>query len=435
MSSAALGLTALVLAFVLILGRMPIAFSFGLVGFVGIVVLKGFQPALTCVSSQILGYMYDYTWTAVPMFVLMGYMSMACGMTSDFFLGVRQWFGRKSGGLLQAVILGNAAFGACCGVPVAAATTFASLSLPETRKYHYDDAVTLGCVCGSSNLSAMIPPSFPLIMFGALTATSIGRLFIGSLVPGLILTVIFMLVAAVGAWRRPELVPGGEATTLGQKLRGTGKMGMLVVVFAVVILGIYLGVFTPVEAAGIATVVVVLIGLIRRRFTWARVKDSLVQTVMTSAMVFFLVAGCGIFNTFLGMSGAAGVISSALTGLTDSGAVFMLVVSGIFLVLGCLLDAAALTVLFAPILFPIAMKLGIDPIHFGVQFSLIGTIGGVTPPFGIIVYAVAGAHRDVPMFQIFRRSMPYVVAMTILGIALIWLPDVVTWLPGFMYGE
>lgn len=430
-----LGLVALVLCFVLILARMPIAFAFGIVGFVGLVVLRGFDAAFVSLYTMPFSYMNSYVWTTIPMYLLMGFFAMQSRLTDEFFAGVRTWFGRRRGGLLHALVVGNAAFGACCGVSIAAATAFTALSLPETRKYKYDDALALGTIAGSSNLSIMIPPSFAFVLFGAITGTSISRLFISGIIPGLVMMVMFMLVIALIVWRKPELAPGGVETTMKEKWQGTLGMWVLVVVFVVIIGGMYLGLFTPVEAAGVGTFIILLIGLVRRRFTWTGIKSALMETMMTTGMVFFLVIGCSVFNTFLAVSGASNVLADVLSGFTNSGAVFMLVLSAIFLVAGCFLDISALTVLFLPILFPIAMSLNIDPLHFAVQQTLIMNIGTVSPPFGIVVYAIAGTVPDVPMMKIFLGTVPFMVAMLILAIGIIWLPDLATWLPSLMLGE
>ncbi len=433
--NATFGIIGLVLCFVLILARMPIAFAFGLVGFAGLWHLRGFHGACAAVATLPFSYMDSYVWTTIPMYLLMGYLAMQSRLTDEFFAGVRGWFGRRRGGLLHAIIVGNAAFGACCGVSIAAATAFTSLSLPETRKYGYDDGLSLGTVCGSANLSIMIPPSFGFVMFGAITGTSISRLFIGGIVPGLVMVAMLMITVLLILWRKPELAPGGVATSMREKARGTLGMWVLVVVFVIIIGGMYLGWFTPVEAAGVGTFIVLVIGLARRRFNWAGIKYSLMETMLTSAMVFFLVVGCAVFNTFLAVSGASGVLADVLSGFTNSGWVYMLVLSGVFLILGAFLDVGALTVLFLPILFPIAIKLGINPIHFAVQQTMIMNVGTVSPPFGIVVYAVAGTVPDVSMMRIFRGTLPFMVAMIILSLMLIWLPDLSTWLPNTMMGE
>jgi len=433
--NATLGLIALAGCFVLVLARVPIAFAFGVVGFIGLAVLRGFHAASVSLYTMPFSYMDSYVWTTIPMYLLMGFLAMQSRLTDEFFAGVRSWFGRRRGGLLHALVVGNAGFGACCGVSIAAATAFTSLSLPETRKYKYDDALALGTIVGSSNLSIMIPPSFGFVMFGAITGTSISRLFIAGILPGIIMAVMFMIVIALIVWRKPDLAPGGEETTMRQKWRGTLGMWVLVVVFVTIIGGMYFGLFTPVEAAGVGTFIILVIGLARRRFTWTGIKSALMETMLTTGMVFFLVIGCSIFNTFLAVSGASRVLAEVLSGFTDSGVVFMLVLSAVFLVVGCFLDIGALIVLFLPILFPIAMQLGINPLHFAVQQTLIMNIGTVSPPFGIVVYAVAGTVPDVPMFKIFRGTVPFMLVMLVLALVLIWLPDLATWLPSMMLGD
>jgi tripartite ATP-independent transporter DctM subunit len=433
--TATAGLIGLVICFVLILARMPIAFAFGIVGLVGIFTIKGWQAGCSTVFVQSYSYMTNYVWTTIPMYLLMGFLAMQSRLTDEFFYGIRAWLGHRKGGLLSAIVLGNGAFGACCGVSIAAATAFTAISLPETRKHGQDDGLTLGTICGSSNLSILIPPSFGFVLFGAITGTSISRLFMGGIVPGIILIVLFLITIQLILWRKPELAPTVAKATWAERTRGTLGMWVLVVVFGVIIGGMYFGLFTPVEAAGVGTFLIVVLGMVRRKLTWVGVKYALMETMLTSAMVFFLVIGCAVFNIFLAVSGTSQLLGDLLSAFTQSPYVFMLVLSAIFLVLGCFLDIAALTVLLLPITFPIAMQLGIDPVLFGVQQTMIMNIGTVSPPFGIVVYAVAGIVPDVPMFRIFRGTVPFLVAMLILAIAAIFLPQMSLWLPGTMFGE
>lgn len=433
--SAMSGLIGLLICFMLIFARMPIAFAFAIVGTIGIVILKGWNAGCTTIYVQTYSYMTNYVWTTIPMYLLMGYIAMQSRLTDEFFHGVRAWLGHRKGGLLSAVVLGNAAFGACCGVSIAAATAFSTISMPEMRKYKQDEGLALGTIVGSSNLSILIPPSFGFVLFGAITGTSISKLFIAGIIPGLVLIVLFLATIQLIVWRKPELAPTGDRAGWSERIKGTLGMWVLIVVFGVIIGGMYFGFFTPVEAAGVGTFLVVILGLVRRKLSWAGVKAALMESLLTSAMVFFLVIGCAVFNIFLAVSGASDLLGDMLSGFTQSPAVFMLVLSAIFLVLGCFLDISALTVLLLPITFPAAMKLGIDPVLFGVQQTMIMNIGTVSPPFGIVVYAVAGTVPDVPMFRIFRGTVPFMVVMLILAVAAIFLPQMSLWLPGMMVGE
>jgi C4-dicarboxylate transporter DctM subunit len=429
-----IGLIGLAIAFVFVFLRMPIAFAFGIVGFAGIYYFKGLTAAYHTLYTIPFSYMSDYVWTTIPLFVLLGYIAMHSELTEEFYSGVRAWIGHLRGGLIGAIILGNAAFGACCGTQIAAACAFAPITLPETRKYGYDDSFTIGAIAGSSNLSALIPPSFGAIIFGALTSTSIGKLFIGGIFPGLILIVFFFVITYIMVRRNPSLAPAGPKASWREKTRGITGMWILVLLFGVIIGGLYVGLFTPVEAAGVGTMLVFLLGLIRRKLSWEGLKKALVETGLISAMVFFLLIGCSIFNVFLVVAGAQNLITVFLTSITQSPVGLLLLFSAVFLLLGTFLDVAALVVLLLPIIFPMAVNAGIDPVHFGIVLGVAAGIGLISPPFGIVIYSLSGVVRDVPLFTMFRGAFPFLMAMVFLIIPLVFFPEIVLFLPSKMIG-
>lgn len=430
--TALLPVIGLLVSFFLIFLRMPIAFAFGLVGFVGICILKGFSAACVSLYTYPFDYMSNYVWTTIPMYLLMGYLAMHTKLTDEFYSGVRAWLGNLKGGLLYAIILGNAAFGACCGVSIAAASAFTSISLPETRKYKYADDVTLATVVSSSTLSILIPPSFGFIMYGAITGTSISKLFIAGIIPGILLAAMLLVLIYIMVTRNPALAPAGPKTTWKDKFRSGKGLWALLVLFSVIIGGLYIGLFTPIEAAGVGTFLVIIIGLARRKLSWKGVKESILETIMLSSMVFFLVVGCAIFNSFLSLSGGIALFEDFLLGMTDSPVIFMFILSGVFLILGAFLDVGAMTILALPIITPVAKKLGIDPVHIGVVLLIIMNIGTISPPFGIVTYSVIGVAPDVPVFSIFRQLFPFIGIMIVLTILLIFFPELSLYLPSKM---
>jgi tripartite ATP-independent transporter DctM subunit len=376
--------------------------------------------------------MSNYVWTTIPMYLLMGYLAMQTKLTDEFYGGVRAWMGNMKGGLLYAIVLGNAAFGACCGVSIAAASAFTTISLPETRKYGYSDSVTLATIVGSSNLSILIPPSFGFIIYGAITGTSISKLFIAGIIPGLLLLLLFVILIYFIVLRDPSLAPAGVKTCFKEKIKAGKGMWALVILFAVIIGGLYLGLFTPVEAAGVGAFIVSIIGVARQKLTLEGLRDAILETVMLSSMVFFLVIGCTIFNTFLALSGGSSFLEKFLVGMTSSPVAFLIILSCAFLILGAFLDVGAMTILLLPIIFPVAKKLGIDPVHLGVSLIVIMNVGTVSPPFGIVTYAVVGAAPDVPILSIFRGLFPFIGVMVLLAALLIFFPEISLFLPSRM---
>jgi tripartite ATP-independent transporter DctM subunit len=416
----------LVIVFALLLLRMPVAFAFGIVGFFGICYLEGFHHGFVALYTVPFSQISYYIWATLPLYVLFGDLAANTKFTDDFFAGAKTWLGHVRGGLLHAIIVGNAAFGACCGVSIAAATSFTTISLPESRKYGYKDEPVLGTICGSSTLAMLIPPSTSLIMFGCLTQTSISELFIGGIVPGLIQMGLFVGVAWFIAIRRPKDIPLAPKATGKERIVGTKQMLYLVVIFAIIIGGLYLGLFTPTEGAGVGCVVVLILGFVKRRLSWHRIRDALIKTISLTIATFFLLAGTMIFNSFLALTGAGFLLSSGIASVTSSATGFLVIVSVVMIVLGMFIDVAPLTVLLVPLIFPISTQYGVDPIQFGVLFTLLGSVGTVSPPFGIVTYAVGRIVPQTNTFSIFKSTYPYLAMMGVLLVMLVLLPQLST---------
>ncbi|MCD7819854.1 MAG: TRAP transporter large permease [Lachnospiraceae bacterium] len=419
---------ALIVAFaavvVLLIMRMPVVFAFGIVGFFGLCYLQGFNKACTVLYTVPFSSISGYTWSALPLYCLFGYLAYNTRLTEDFFSGVRSWLGHVRGGMLHAIIVGNAAFGACCGVSLAAASSFTAISLPECRKYGYDDHVVLGTIAGSCTLSMLIPPSTGLIMYGCLTTTSISELFIAGVIPGIIQVILFMGVAVFIAVRHPEKVPMSPKATVKERLSGIVKMSYLVIIFGVIIGGLYIGWFTPTEGAGVGAFLILILGVVRRRLTWEGIKASLIATVEMAAVTLLLLAGTQLFNSFLTLAGFSTMLINAVKAIASSGTTFLIIVAIMMIILGMFIDVAPLTILLVPLLYPIATSYGINAIQFGVLFTLLGSVGTISPPFGIVTYSLARMVPEARLMQIFKKSIPYLAMMLVLIVLLIFIPDI-----------
>lgn len=432
MSPLIIGLIGLVVVFVLLFLRMPIALAFLSTGFFGLWFLKGSGAALNILGTVPFTTASMYVWTTVPLFVFMGYLAEQTKIAEEFYEGVRRWVGHFRGGLATTVIIGNTAFGACTGDSISASVTFLTVSLPEMRKYGYADTLTLGSIASGSILAVLIPPSLPFIIVGALTETSIGKLFIAGIFPGLLLTLLYIVTIYILCLRNPLIGPPGPKTNFREKMGGALGMWSLIVVFAVIIGGLYLGVFSPTEAGAAGAFVVLILGLARRKLNWQLFKRALQSTGETVPLIGLLVVGTMVFNRFLVMSGGTVAIAKFLSGITESPVVFLLIIVVVYLVLGCFIDALSLTLLSVPILFPVVVQLGINPIQFAVVFVIITALGTLTPPFGIVVFAMSGAAKDVPLYTIFRGVMPFVIAVLVLNILVVFFPQISVWLPSMM---
>lgn len=434
MSPVVIGIIGLAILLALIFLRMPIALAFAISGFFGVCYFVGLKPGLTALGTIPFSSLNEYVWTTIPLFTLMGYLADESGMAQEFYAGIRRWIGHFRGGMATSVIMGNAAFGACSGSNISAAVTFTVMSLPEMRKYKYADSLSLGAIGAGSSLSVLIPPSIPFIILGAITQTSIAKLFIAGLIPGLVLTVLYLGVIYIVCQRNPALGPAGPRASWSERFGAAAGMWAFIAIFVIIIGGIYLGLFTPTEAGGVAVFVVLILGVARRKLSWQGFKTALIDTGITTGMIGLLLVGTIIFNLFLTLTGATTALGTLITGVTQSPVGVLLIISVIYIILGCFLDGMALTLLTVPIFFPIAVSVGVDPLLFGVLQVVVVSAGGLTPPVGIILYVMAGAAKDVSLFTIARGVTPFLIAVGILALLVIFIPQISLFLPGTMMG-
>jgi len=428
-----LGIIGLVCAFVLVFLRMPIALAFVTAGFIGIWIVRGLNPAFEAIGSVPFATMSMYVWSVVPLFVFMGYLALHTKLAEEFYEGIRRWVGHVRGGLAMTVILGNTGFGACTGDPVSACVTFTAISLPQMRRYHYDDKLTLGSVTAGAILAGMIPPSMGYILYGALTETSIGQMFMGGIFPGLILAGLYCSIILVRCKLNPQIGPPGPRATWKERwLAGTG-MWALIIVFVVIIGGIFIGLFTPTEAGAAGAFTVLMIGLIRRKLNWSTFVTALKDSGITIGMVGLLLVACMVLNTFLVVTQVPRTIATIITSMTSDPKVAIAIIVGVLLILGCFIDGLALVLIMTSILYPIVVNLGVHPVHYGIIQGMAIGIGSLTPPFGILVYAAAGTAKDVPLFDVFRGAAPFLFANLANIVINLFNPQICLFLPGLMF--
>jgi len=302
------------------------------------------------------------------------------------------------------------------------------------RKYKYADSLTMGSVAAGSFLAILIPPSLGFIIYGAITETSIGELFMAGIFPGLLLAGLYLATIYILCRRNPALGPAGPKTTFREKMGAGTGMWALIVVFAVIIGGLYFGLFTPTEAGAFGAFTVVVIGLARRKLSWQLFKATFAESGVVIGMIGFLLVGCLVFNSFLVASGVPQAIAAFIGGVTQSPTAILLLIVAIYLILGMFIDALALTLITVPIFFPVVVHtIGVDPVHFGVVVCISMLTAAVTPPFGIVVYAISGVVKDVPLFTIFRGVLPFLIPMVICTLLVVFFPQIATFLPGTMF--
>lgn len=432
LSPVEIGLLMIVLFFVLMYLKMPIGVTMLIAAFVGFWWIRGLPAGLASIGI--------IPWTQatkdilllIPLFTLMGLLAARGGISKDAFASIYKWVGHLPGGLAMACTGACAAFGAVCGNQLATSLTMTSVALPEMRKYKYADEFSLGCIASSGNLGIMIPPSGSFVLYGFLTETSIGALFVAGILPGILITVLFWMQEYIQCRVNPQLGPAGPNVGWIERLKSLKGLWAIVLAFVIVMGGIYLGVFTPNEGAAVGVFVVFIIGLLNKQLKWKSFVSAVRETIMISAMIMLIIIGAMFFASFTAVSQIPGAIADLVMTLSVNRYVVLAIILIIYLICGCIMDIFAVFVVTLPILFPVVKALGFDPLHFGVMCVLTIMVGGITPPFGMQVFALAGIYKDVPTFNIFRGCMPFVYTMIISLVILLFVPSISTLLPNSM---
>ena len=422
-----------VLFLVLMFLKMHIGLSMALSGIVGLFLVRGINPALNISSIIVWGTGSSYFLTVLPLFILMGLFAAYGGISKDAFNSVNKWIGHLKGGLAMATMLACAAFGAVCGSASATAATMVAAAFPEMRRYKYNDELSLGAIAAGGNLGFIIPPSASFVVYGFITQTSIGALFISGILPGLLLTVLFCITIYIMVLLKPSLTPSSTSYSWLDRLKSFKGLWAVIVVFVLVMGGIYMGVFTPTEAAAVGAFVTFVIGIATRQLNISKIVKSLYETSKSSAMVFLLMFGAMIFSAFLTSTEITLRLGNLITSLNMNRYVIMAIVLVIYVILGFFMDIWAVQIVSLPIVFPIIVDVcNFDPLVFGVLCTLTIMIGNITPPVGLVVFVVQGLAPDVPVYTIFRGCTPFVITMVLFLIIVVIFPDLTLVLPSQM---
>ncbi len=433
MEPVTVGLLGIVAVFLLLFLGMPIALACMFVGMAGIAYLASPEAAMPVVASTIYGTFAFYPYTVIPLFILMGGFCTSSGMTSQLFATFDKWLGRLPGGLGLATISACAGFAAVSGSSVASAAAMGTIAIPEMRRFHYDPRLAAGCVAAGGTLAFLIPPSIGFIVYGMLTEQSIGKLLVSGILPGILLALAYVVTVLVMVKLNPALAPASpDPVGLIDKFKAARGVAGALSLFLVVIGGIYLGVFTPTEAAGVGATIMFLWVIAARRVTFKELAACLMDSLRISAMVLFLVAGASVFSYFLALSTIPAQVAAWAAGLAISRYVVLAAVTGIYLFLGCLLDSISMMVLTMPVIFPVMTTLDFHPIWFGVISVLMMEAGLITPPMGLNVFTVAGVMPDVPLETVFKGSLPFLFAIATVCLILTIFPQIALVMPMMM---
>ena len=429
MIEALLGFAAI---FALALLRMPLAFSMGLVGIVGIGLTRGWDPALASTAQVVHETGFAYTLSVIPLFILMGNFVARAGLAHELFAAAYAFIGHFRGGLAHATVAACAGFGAICGSSIATAATMSKVAYPSMKKLGYSDSLATGVMAAGGTLGIMIPPSTIMVIYGIITETNIGKLFAAGVIPG-ILTALMMMGAIVYMTSKdPEHAPAGKRSTWSERWAALrGIWGVVLLVF-VVLGGIYGGLFTATEGAGFGAAGAFLFALARRRLTWAILFQVLVESARTTAMLFTLLIAATIFANFVNFTTMPNDLKEWITHLGLSPVLIITAMMLIYIVLGTVMEELTMVLLTIPLFFPIVTALGFDPVWFGVLIVMIVQIGLISPPVGMNLFVINTLLPKVGLSNIFKGCWPFVLTMIFVLGLLIAFPQLSLWLPSLM---
>ena len=422
----------ILLAILFFLG-IPVGFAMGIVGFGGFCYVVSFHAGLNMVSSVLWETLSKYGLTVIPLFIFMGQVAFYSGVNEKLYNAAYKWVGHIRGGIAMATIMACAAFAAICGSNAATAATMTTVALPQMNKFKYNPKLSTGAIACGSTLGVVIPPSVVLIIIGLSTGQSIARLFYGGISAGILLAVLLILTAYVVCCIHPQWGPVGPRTGILEKIKAVSGAIEMIILFLLVMFGLYFGIFTPTEAGAAGSFFAVVISVVQGRLSWKGFIGSITDTLRISCMVITIVAGAMIFGRFLAVTRIPFDIAAWVVNLPVSGTVIMAIIFFIYVIGGAVMDALALLLITIPIFFPVASQLGYDPIWFGVTITVVTTLGAVTPPVGATTYVVGGMAKDVPLGEVFKGVAYFLPAYLICVIILMLFPGLVTFLPSLIH--
>ena len=423
------GLVGIGVLLLLFFTRLAVAYAMAMVGFAGYWYLTNLRAALTLLSRDFYDIFSSYGLALVPLFVFMGFIAFYSGVSKKLYAMAYKLMGRVKGGLAMATIGACTAFGAICGSTTATAATMGTIGLPEMKRYHYGDRLATGCVAAGGGIGVLMPPSVILIIYGILTQLSIGKLFIAGILPAFLIAALFLIAIYIYCLIYPEQGAKGESFSLGVRIKAVLEIWETILVFFVVMGGMFFGFFTPTRAGAVGAFSLLVIAVVQKKLSWKDFLNAIYDTLKTSCMVIMLVAGATIFGHFLALTRIPMEGAAMVANLDCPPWMVIAVICMIYLVGGCFIDALALITLTIPIFYPIVSNLGYDLIWFGVIIVLITQMGIITPPVGVNVYIVKGIARDTPLEEIFMGVLPFIIALIIGTGIMIAFPSIATFLP------
>lgn len=432
----ALASTSLALGAVLLLAalRVPLAFSLGIVGAAGIALIKGTNTFLYVVGSAPFEVLNNYSLSVLPMFVFMGALAVRTGLAADLVQFSNGLLGHRRGGLAMASVIACAGFGAVSGSNLATLSTMSKITVPEMLRHGYHPKLAVGTLASASTLDILIPPSVPMVIYATMTESSIGRMLAGGIVPGAILSLLFIFAIRIWLQVNPTIAPKAtDPLPLQQRLKLVSRIWGVTAVFTLMMFGLYAGYFSPTEAAAVGAFGILVIGLIERRIAWADFVASMREAVHVSAIIFLILIGIEIFHFLMDSVGLQQELTAALKGTNLPPSVIMVIIVVGLILLGCVMDATSILFITTPLLYPIVIALGYDGIWFGVIMIMLIQLGLIHPPFGLNVYIMATLIKGVKLSEAFWGCVPFVIADILMIAACFVAPQIILWLPNLMF--
>lgn len=434
MNESTVGIIGIVVLLVILFMGAPIAFSLMLIGFIGISYLTSIEAALPLLSNTLFETTSYYPYTVIPLFVIMGGFAKSSGLTSEMYSTCKKWLTRLPGNLCVASICACACFSAISGSSIATAAAMGSVALPEMKRNNYHPKIATGSIAAGGTLGFLIPPSIGFVVYGMLTEQSIGKLLMAGVLPGIVLTFSFIGIIVLWVHINPDLAPATNSQfSWKARFLALKSLWEPIFLFFLVIGGIYYGIFTPTEAGAIGATVLLLITFFKKKITWRNLFASLQETSKLSVMIFFLISGAKIFGIFLALSNIPSNVALFASEFQTSPYIIIAFVILIYFILGCFLDAISMMVLTLPVIFPLVVKSGFDPVWFGVISVLMMEVGLITPPLGLNLFVVAGVDKEIQIDDVFRGVFPFVAAIILVVIIITIFPQIALFLPNLRY--
>ncbi|MFZ1101824.1 MAG: TRAP transporter large permease [Hyphomicrobiaceae bacterium] len=414
--------------------RLPIAVAMGVVGFLGVAYIRdwNFAIAMAMVETKVYETGRNYTLSVIPLFILMGSLVTRAGMSQELFRAAYKCIGHLRGGLAMATVCACAGFGAICGSSIATAATMAKVAYPAMSRLGYSDRLSTGAIAGGGTLGIMIPPSTLMVIYGVLTETNIGKMFAAGILPGILGAVLLCLAVQWAVWTDPTSGPRGERASWRERFIALRGVWAVVLLFVVVMGGIYGGLFTATEGAGIGAFGALCFALARRALTWRALLDSLVESARTTAMLFAILIGALMFAEFVNYTSMPDDLKNLVTAFNLSPVMVVAAICAIYVVLGTAMEELSMILLTVPVFFPLIVHLGLDPIWFGVLIVVVVEIGLISPPVGMNLFVLNALLPHVPTGTLFRGVLPFMVADVLRLAILIAFPAIALWLPSLM---